>query len=68
MRGTRSTARTGPSTSLEDVDHLPQRRRIRVNHIVGQDDRERLVADEVAGHQHGVAEAERLALADVARR
>ena len=34
-------------------------------HVVGQDDRERLVADEVLGHEHRVAEAELLLLADV---
>ena len=33
---------------VEHVDHLPQRRRLRVDHVVAQDDRERLVADQVA--------------------
>ena len=42
-----------------------QRRRIGVDHVVGEDDGEGLVADEVCGHQHGVAEAERLALPHV---
>ena len=52
---------------LEHVDHLLDRRRLRVDHVVAEDDRERLVADELARDQHGVAEAERLALADVRR-
>ena len=34
--------------------------------VVGQDDRERLVADKLLGHQHRVAQAELLLLADVA--
>ena len=50
---------------LEHVDQLLDRRRIRVDHIVGEDDGERLVADQLARDEHGVAEAERLALADV---
>ena len=50
---------------LEDVDHLAQRRRIRVDHVVAEDDGERFVADQFARDQHGVAEAERLPLADV---
>ena len=51
--------------ALEHVDHLLDRRRVRVDHVVAQDDGERLVADELARDEHGVAEAERLALADV---
>ena len=35
------------------------------DHVVGEDDRERLVADEVLRHQHRMAEAELLLLADV---
>ena len=31
---------------LEHVDHLLQRRRVRVDHVVGEDDGERLVADQ----------------------
>ena len=50
---------------IEHVDQLLDRRRIRVDHVVAEDDRERLVADQLARDQHGVAEAERLALADV---
>ena len=34
-------------------------------HVVGQDHRERLVADQVLRHQHGVTEPELLLLADV---
>ena len=64
-RGTRSTASTGPLDALEHVDHLLHRRRVGIDHIVGQDDGERLVADQLARDEHGVAEAERLALADV---
>ena len=37
----------------------------RVDHVVAEDDGERLVADQLARDQHGVAEAERLALPDV---
>ena len=50
---------------LEHVDQLLDRRRIRVDHVVAQDDREGLVADQLARDEHGVAEAERLALAHV---
>ena len=41
---------------------------VRVDHVVAQDDGERLVADEVLRDEHGVAEAERLSLAHVRRR
>ena len=51
--------------ALEDVDHLLDRRRIGIDHIVAEDDGERLVADQLARDQHGVAEPERLALPDV---
>ena len=47
------------------VDHLPQRRRRRVDHVVAEDHGERLVADQVLGDEHGVAEPERLALPHV---
>ena len=47
------------------VDELADARPVADDDVVGQDDRERLVADEVLGHQHGVAEAELLLLADV---
>ena len=54
-----------PCTSFEHVDHLLDRRRIRVDHIVAEHDGERLVADQIARDEHGVAEAERLALPHV---
>ena len=37
-----------------------------IDHVVGQDDGEGLVADQFLGAEHGVAEAERLLLAHVA--
>ena len=64
----------GPSTTcvarttlhlVEYVDHLFQARRGCVDHIVGQNDREGLVADQVARHQHGVSQAKRLLLAHI---
>src|SRR5205823_11301356 len=51
--------------TLERVDQLSDRRRIRIDHIIAENDGERLVADELARDQHRVAEAERLALPDV---
>ncbi len=54
-----------PAQLLVDVDHLPERRRVRVDDVVAEDHHERLVADQAFGDEHGVAEAERLALADV---
>src|SRR5262249_10198452 len=50
---------------IEHREHLRQRRRIRVNHVVGQDDGERLVAVERTRYEHRVSEPERLALTDV---
>ena len=47
------------------VDQLADARPVADDHVVGQDHRERLVADQVLGHQHRVAEAELLLLADV---
>ena len=47
------------------VDQLADARPIADHDIVGQDDRERLVADQVLGHQDGVTETELLLLADV---
>ena len=44
----------------------PTQGRSRGDHVVRQDDRERLVADQLLGHQHGVPEAQLLLLADVA--
>ena len=54
-----------PVHLLEDVDHLAQRRRIRIDHVVGKDDGERFVADEGARDQDGVAEPQGFPLADV---
>ena len=47
------------------VDQLADARSVPDDHVVGQDHRERLVADEVLGHEHRVPEAELLLLADV---
>ena len=47
------------------VDELADARPVADDDVVGQDHRERLVADQVLGHQHGVTEAELLLLADV---
>ena len=48
------------------VDELADARAVADDDVVGQDDRERLVADELLGHQHRVAQAELLLLAHVA--
>ena len=53
--------------TLKHVNHLLDRRRLRIDHIVAEEHRERLVADQFARHQHRVAEAERLALAHVGK-
>ena len=50
---------------VEDVDHLFEARGRRVDDVVGEQHGEGFVADEFAGHQHSVAEAERFFLADV---
>ena len=47
------------------VDELADDRSLADAHVVGQDHRERLMADEVLGHQHRVPEPELLLLADV---
>ena len=47
------------------VDELADARPVADDDVVGQDHRERLVADEVLGHQDGVPEPELLLLADV---
>ena len=47
------------------MDQLADARPVGHDHVVGQDDRERLVADEVLGHQDGVAEPELLLLPHV---
>ena len=50
---------------LEDVEQLPHARHSRDDDVVAQEDAEGLLADERAGAEDGVAEAERLLLADV---
>ena len=47
------------------VDQLADARPVADHDVVGQDHRERLVADELLGHQDGVAQAELLLLAHV---
>ena len=47
------------------VDELADARPVGDDDVVGQDDRERLVADQVLGHEHRVPEAQLLLLADV---
>src|SRR5471032_1561388 len=49
-----------------DVDHLLEAGHLAEDEIVGEQDGEGLVADEIAGAPHGVTEAERLLLARVA--
>lgn len=51
--------------ALLDLDHAGEQRVARVDQVVTEEDRERLVADVRCGAQHGVAEAARVALADV---
>ena len=48
-----------------DVHQLADRRSIGNQDVVGQDHRERLVADQLLGHEHRVAETKLLLLADV---
>jgi hypothetical protein len=47
------------------VDELADARPVADHDVVGEDHRERLVADQVLGHEHGVPEPELLLLADV---
>ena len=47
------------------MDELPDARSLADHDVIGEDDGERLVADQVLGHQHGVPETELLLLADV---
>jgi hypothetical protein len=49
----------------EDFRHATHRRRVGVDQIVGEQHRERLVADDRLRAEHRVAQAERLGLADV---
>ena len=53
---------------IEDVDHLAHARDRAVDDVVAEHHGEGLVADQVLGHQDGMAKAERLTLAHVARR
>ena len=48
------------------VDELADAGPLADHHVVGQDHRERLVADQLLGHQHRVAQAQLLLLAHVA--
>ena len=50
---------------LEDVHHLLDAGHLRPDDVVGQEDGERLLTDEVPGHEHGVAQPQRLLLVDV---
>jgi hypothetical protein len=50
---------------IEDFDHLLEAGNFGVDHVVGQENGEGLVADKLAGHQDGVAEAESFFLADI---
>ena len=45
-----------PLHTIEDVDQLLDRWRIGVDHIVAEQNGERLVADQFASHENGVAE------------
>ena len=61
----RSDGEHRPAHAMENVDQLLDRRRLRIDHVVAQDDGKRLLADELPRREHRVAEAERLALAHV---
>ena len=50
---------------IEDLDHLLEAGDFGVDHVIGQEHGEGLVAYQFARHQHGVAEAESFFLADV---
>ena len=50
---------------LEDICHLFKSGHGIVNHVIGEEHGERLVADEFAGHEHGVSQTQRLFLADI---
>src|SRR6267378_409555 len=49
----------------KNLRHARHGRRLRVHQVVGEDHRERVVADDRPGAQHRVAQAERLGLADI---
>src|SRR3990170_302178 len=46
------------AVSLVDVDHLAEHGNLRVDHVVGEDDGERLLADKVHGAENGMSQAE----------
>ena len=52
---------------MKDVDHLLQRRRRGIDHVIAEDHGKRLGAYQVARDEHGVAEPEGLALAHVGK-
>jgi hypothetical protein len=59
----------GIAGAFEHFNHLPQRRFLRsVDEVVGKHHRERFIAHQVAGGQHGMAEPEGLLLAHVGNR
>ena len=55
-----------PPTFVVSLDHLLKAGRARPgDHVIGQQDRERLVADELAGAPHGMAQSQRLLLTGI---
>ena len=58
----------GIAAPLVEPHHLADARLVGVHDVVAEHDRERLVADEIPGLQDGVAEPQRLLLADVGDR
>ena len=63
--GTSMTPIVDTFSRARDVDHLLHHRHLGVDEVVGEDHRERLVADDRRRAQHRVAEAQRLGLPDV---
>src|SRR5215467_8996897 len=57
--------KNGPIKTFEHVDQLANGRWVCIDHIVAQDDGERLVSHQFAGHEYRMAEAERFALTHV---
>ena len=47
---------------LEGLDHLLQTSDLCIDDVIRQNHRERLIADQFLGHQHSMAQAERLGL------
>ncbi len=54
-----------PAQFLEHVDHLAQRRRIRIDHIIAENHREGFRSDQGAGDEHRMPQAQRLTLSHV---